>query len=261
MGVDLRAQRELLAVWGLVLLAQAALFAAGPDEANRSPVRVYHDFSIIIVRFCWTIIVAARLIQSDCLVGTTAFWITRPIPRGGLFAAKMLSAATWLVAVPAVVMAAELFWLGMRPLDALAGGGCVGFEQAVILAMAVMAALVTANIGQLVVAAIAGVTLVFVFNFLVLPVLALAWPSVGDVVRGGGPTVCGIAVIAGGLAAAAYQYLTLRAWHTVVLVAGAMFVATGLTRVWPAPPVVPAIGPVSENVMATSAVSLIAASR
>ncbi|MCX6537770.1 MAG: hypothetical protein NT151_02360 [Acidobacteria bacterium] len=219
MGADLRAQRELLAVWGLVLLAQAALFVAGPEGFGRSSTRVSYDFGIELVRFGWTTVVAALLVQSDSLVGTTAFWMTCPIPRGLRFTAKLLSAVLWLVVAPVVVMAAVLFWLGMSPLDALAGGGLIGLEQAVILAMGVMAALVTANIGQVVVAGIAGVTLVSVFNLLLLPVLTLAWPSVGDTLRGGQPTVYAVAVITGGLAAAAYQYLTLRAWHTVVLVA------------------------------------------
>ena len=260
MWVDVRAQRGLLAVWGFVLLAQAVLFAAGPEGFARgfarSPARGNYDVGIAMFRLGWTIIVAALLVQSDSLVATTAFWMTRPIPRAVLFTAKLLSAVLWFVAIPIAVMAAVLLQLGMGPLDAFAGAGLIGLEQAVILSMAIMAALVTANIGQLVVAGIAGVTLVAVFNGLLLPVLTLAWPSVGETLSGGQPTVYAVAVIAGGLAVAAYQYLTLRAWHSVAMVACAMFLATALARLWPAPPVVPAIGPVPESVMSTSAVSL-----
>jgi len=260
MWVDVQAQRGLLAVWGCVLLAQAAIFAAGPDGLGGSSARINYDFGIAVVRFGWTIIVAALLVQSDVLVGTTAFWMTRPIPRTVLLTAKLFSAALWFVAIPIAVMAVVLLQLGMSPLDAFAGGGMIGLEQAVILAMAVMAALVTANIGQLVVAGIAGVTLVSVFNGLLLPVLTLAWPSVGDTLRGVQPTVYAVAVIAGGLVVAAYQYVTLRAWHSVVMVACAMFLATALTRLWPAPPVLPTIGPVPESAMSTSAVSMTASS-
>ena len=260
MWVDVQAQRRLLVVWGLVLLVQVVLFAIGPEDFGKDTSRYSRDLGILLVRFGWTIILTAVVVQSDLLVGTTAFWMTRPIPRGVLLVSKMLWLMLWLVVLPIAVMTAVLLWLGMRPLDALAGGGAIGLEQAVILVMAIMAALVTANIGQFVVAGIAGVTVVSLFNALFLPVLTLAWPSVGDIVHGGGPTVYAIVVIAGGLAAITYHYLTLRAWHTVVLITCAMLLATALTRLWPAPPVVPDIGPIPESVMATAAVSLKAAS-
>jgi len=261
MWVDLLAQRGMLIGWGGVLLAQAVLFVAGPSGRPASPVPVNLDFSIMVVRFCWTIVVAALFVQSDSLVGTTAFWMTRPIPRPVLLIAKVLSTVVWFVAMPIVVMAGALLWLGMSPLDALIGGGLVGQEQAVILAMAVMAALVTVNVGQLVVAGIAGVTLVAAFNGLLLPVLTLTWPSVGSSLAGWQPTVYITTVIAGALLVTAYHYFTLRAWRSLVLIASTMFAATALTRLWPAPPLVPDIGPVPETVMSASAVTLNASSR
>lgn len=268
MWVDVLAQHGMLVAWGVMLLAQAALIVVGPAAVHPTPLGslsldrgISLDFGILVIRFCWTVLVAALLIQSDCLVGTTAFWMTRPVPRQVLFAAKLLSAILWFVVVPIVVMAGALLWAGMGPLDALAGGGWIGLEQAVILAMAIMAALVTANVGQLVVAGIAGVTVVAAFNGLLLPVLTLAWPSVGGILPGWQPVVYITTVIAGALVVTAYHYFRLRAWHSLVLVAATMLLATTLTRLWPAPPAVPDIGPVPENVVPASSVSLHAAVR
>ncbi|MEI6668162.1 MAG: hypothetical protein WCP29_08395 [Acidobacteriota bacterium] len=256
MWVDIKAHRALLAVWAIVLLVQTALFVQGPGDSGRFVSSVSYDIGIAIVRFGWTIVVTALLIQSDSLLGTTAFWRTRPIPRAALLTAKLLSASLWFVAAPVVVVGAMLLRLGMRPFDAATGGGLVGVEQAVIVSMTVMAALVTVNLGQLVVAGIAGVTVVAVFNGLLLPVVALAWPAVGSSLSGGQPTVYAIAVVGGGLVVATYHYLTLRSWHSVALATAAMFLATALTRLWPAAPVVPPIGPVPESVLPTSAISL-----
>jgi hypothetical protein len=260
MWADGQAQRARLAVWGVVLLVQAGIFAAGQDGLASSFTRVNYSVGIAVVRFGWTIIAAALLVQSDALVGSAAFWMTRPIPRAALLTAKLLSAALWFVAAPVAVMAVVLLLLGLNPYDALAGGAAIGLEQAVILAMAVMAALVTANIGQVVVAGIAGVTLVSTFSGILLPAVTRTWPSVGVTLGDGQPVVYAVAVIAGGLVVAACHYLTLRPWRTVALAAAAMCLATVAARLWPAPPAVPDMGPVPESVMSTSAVSLTASS-
>lgn len=51
-----------------------------------------------------TFVITAMLVQEDALVGTTPFWITRPISNGRLFAAKLVG---WLVLLwlPAVLLA------------------------------------------------------------------------------------------------------------------------------------------------------------
>ncbi|MEI6246782.1 MAG: hypothetical protein WCQ64_17280 [Acidobacteriota bacterium] len=69
MCVDFRAQRWMLAAWGGILLAQAWLFAAGPDRFGSAPSRIDYDFGIAVVRFGWTGVLAALLVQSDSLVG------------------------------------------------------------------------------------------------------------------------------------------------------------------------------------------------
>ena len=256
MWFDLRARRRELALWALVLLAQAALLIIGPGTEPTTRSSVSYDLGILIVRFGLTIVLAALLVQSDGLVGTTSFWMSRPIPRGLLFTAKLASAVLWLVLGPVAVMWAALAWLGLGPTDALRGAWMIGLEQAVILSMAGMAAIVTANVGQLIVAGIAGVTLVSTYNGLILPSLTLAWPSVGATLSSYQPTVYITTVIACGLAITAYQYLRLRAWHSVVFIAVAMLLATTLTRVWPSPGPIPDMPMVPSTVMNTAAISL-----
>jgi len=256
MWFDLRARRRELALWALVLLAQAALLIIGPGTEPTTRSSVGYDLGILIVRFGLTIVLAALLVQSDGLVGTTASWMSRPIPRGLLFTAKLASAVLWLVLGPVAVMWAALVWLGLGPTDALRGAWVIGLEQAVILSMAGMAAIVTVNVGQLIVAGIAGVTLVTAYNGLILPPLTMAWPSVGITLTSYQPTVYMTTVIVCGVAISAYQYVRLRAWHSVALVACAMLLATTLTRVWPSPGQIPDIPAVPPTVMNTAAISL-----
>ena len=256
MWFDLRARRRELALWALVLLAQAALLIIGPDPDPTAQYAISYDLGILIVRFGLTIVLAALLVQSDALVGTTAFWMSRPIPRAALAAAKLLSATVWLVVAPAAVTGVTLALIGMSPFDALQGAWTIGLEQAVILSMACMAAIVTANLGQLIVAGIAGVTLVSTYNGLLLPSLTLAWPSVGTTLTAYQPPVYITTVIVCGLAITLYQYLRLRAWHSVAFVAVAMLLATTLTRLWPAPGPIPDLGPVPPSVMNASAITL-----
>jgi hypothetical protein len=57
--------------------------------------------------------VLARLIQSDPVVGTTAFWLTRPISPSTLLAAKVLFTGLLLVLVPAAIEVAGLLANGL----------------------------------------------------------------------------------------------------------------------------------------------------
>jgi hypothetical protein len=249
MWFDLRAQWLPLGVWAVLLLVHAFMLAVGPEAFGDNPTRISLDYGLLVIRLFVTVLVAGLLVQSDALVGTTAFWMTRPIPRGSLFIAKISSAVAWLVITPMLIMGAVLLYLGLLPRDALLGAMTTGVEQTLVLAMALMAAVVTSNLPQVVVAGIAGVTLVTSLNGLLLPGLVLAWPSLAEALHGWQPAVYATVVIVGAVLVACYQYLTLRAWHAVAMIGAVMLVATGLTRLWPPASPVPEIGPPPASVL------------
>jgi hypothetical protein len=61
-----------------------------------------------------TILMIVLLIHDEPLVGTSAFWLTRPIPRPSLMAAKGGFILIFLVAVPAAANLAVLFRYGLN---------------------------------------------------------------------------------------------------------------------------------------------------
>jgi len=226
---DFRAHRHLLALFAGALVVQTAVLIVGPGPLTGPDTRLSWDIGLLIIRCGLMMAVAAQFVQSDCLVGTQAFWMTRPIRRWTLLVSKLLPAIAWLVVLPAVFMGVTLLALGLSTGDALAGAGVTAFEQSILLAMIFMAAVVTANLAQLIVAGIAGVTSVALLNGVVLPAITLTWPAIGDELGGWQPAVYGAVVLLGATGTVVHQYVTLRAWHSLAIVALTMVLATVAT--------------------------------
>jgi hypothetical protein len=86
------------------------------------------------------------LIQLDPLVDARAFWLTRPIPRGQLFAAKLIVIGI-VVFTPALsALGIQMAWHGVPPLDMLRAGFelVLWFAFPLLLLVAIAAALCVA---------------------------------------------------------------------------------------------------------------------
>ena len=229
---DFRAQRLLLAAWAGALLIQALVFAIGSSAVDYGQPAFSWDMALVFVRGGLMMAVVSYVVQSDPVVGTHAFWMTRPIPRMTMLASKVLPLVGWLVLLPAVVAFATLSLLGLRAADSLVGAWTLAFEQGFTLAAIVMAAVVTANLAQLVVAGIAGFMVVALLNALVLPAVTVTWPALGDELGGWQPAVYGAWVCVGALIVAVHQYRTLRAWRSLALICLTMTAAGLATQYW-----------------------------
>lgn len=109
---DLRHVRFLFSVWLLLLLVQSALIGSGLGAAPDNFV-AQAAFSMVmlilpLLQGLVVIVLVPLLIQDEPLVGTTAFWFTRPISRGQLLSAKALFIAAFLV-IPPLVLEAVIF--------------------------------------------------------------------------------------------------------------------------------------------------------
>lgn len=83
-------------------------------------VRTYGSvFSSLEGLYLIIMVIVVRLIQEDSLVGTSAFWMTRPISRKSLLLAKGLFVFLFLVLVPVAVDFALLFHFGMKSFQVL----------------------------------------------------------------------------------------------------------------------------------------------
>ncbi|HPS54932.1 MAG TPA: hypothetical protein PLP05_04985 [Sedimentisphaerales bacterium] len=109
---DLMRLKYLLIAWFLLILAQSALGIGG----NKIATEVF-EFQMILpllakmisfLQALMMIVIVPLIIQDDSLVGTTAFWYTRPISRKGLLLAKSFMISIILV-IP--LLLAELFVL------------------------------------------------------------------------------------------------------------------------------------------------------
>lgn len=229
---DFRSLRRPLVVWGLVLVCESAVLLLGPDRLGADVnVRFSYATAVLVVRFALTAVLAALLVQSDALVGTTAFWRTRPIPRWALLASKLSSAFVLLVASPGLLVLGVLLVLGLPAPDAMRGATAVAGEQAFFLTLAFVGASVTANLAHFVIAGLAGLALVML-GTVILPtlVIALRWLLLG--LASWNVVVFSVAAMAGAVATTAHQFLTLRTGRSIALAATALVAATVGAGLW-----------------------------
>lgn len=111
-------------------------------------------------RLFWTIetlltaVIAAQLVHVDTLVGSTAFWRTRPIPRASLLWSKVWLAALALMLYPAAGDSVAAVLEGLRWQDALSAGGSAFIAQAFVVVPLLAIAAVTGSLGAFVLVAI-----------------------------------------------------------------------------------------------------------
>ena len=83
---DLRRLRLLVALWPLVVAAETILAGSGA-VARVEDLRLQEALQILasllsLLKLMLACVIVPLLIQEEPLVGTEAFWLTRPIPRG-----------------------------------------------------------------------------------------------------------------------------------------------------------------------------------
>ena len=203
--------------WEIAVTAGALAMLARMDvwRDDRLPGPLEGMLNLLLpVAWCYLIALA---VQQEPLVGDRQFWITRPIPRPALLAAKMLFAAAFVMAPMGIADSVILSISGFSPFAHL--GPLIWKQAAVFLAVVLPAAAlaaITRNTAQFFAAAVP-VALAAVFLMSMVERYAFFRPP--DVTRRG------VAVLI--LAAAALVILALQyAWRRT-----GMARASGLTAV------------------------------
>lgn len=241
---DLRSQRALLLAWVGILALLPAAILAGPALLLRMP----RTPVLLLLRLLSTGFLAAVIIQRDPLVGTTAFWLTRPISRTALFVSKLVSLGLVLVAVPWAVTLTAWWSTGALVSDAVRAANAVAIEQGVVTLLAAMAACITSSLTHFVVAAVAGFALVSAAGGVVVPAILRFWPFMTPDSRWR-PDVFVVMLLVLGVPAIAYQYNRLRQTRAAVMVVVALLVAFAGGIAWPGEPAVRPSGPVGQAVV------------
>ena len=223
---DLRALRLPLIAWLLLLVAQAAVVAVGPamldPESPRGVIQSLAGF-LAGARLAFTILLTVLFIQRDSPVGTTAFWMTRPIQPAAMAASKLTSALLLLIALPALVGWSLFTALGLPRGDVLDGVWQFAVEQIMVVGLSTMGAAITATLPQFAVVAVAAVvfmgTLIgqaqpFIQQLPTLPLAGSATP-LGN---------WAVVTVVGAAAVLAYQYARRHVVRAAVAATGVLVV-------------------------------------
>jgi len=238
---DLRYLRHYWVLWlGLVIL-QAGLVGYAPQL---SPVERAHVFSlsffawlVAVLKVCLLAVIVARLVQKDSTIGSTAFWLSRPVSRTRLLAAKVLFLVLSIILPSLLVEVGLLFACEVAPADILRSLPQILFLTVLALAPLMMVSAVTTSLAGMILAGgltLLGLPLVWFFFlgaglFLLLVTGTGTLPEAGvSVVRPIPPLSLGTNLMGNTLAplvtagvVVGFQYLTRRTtWSRMLLVAG-----------------------------------------
>lgn len=235
---DVRSIRLLLAVWLVIEVGLAVLVGSGVDARFWDDRTVYLiDTEHRIVLYLATAIfalVAIALVQADRLVGTTVFWLTRPVGRSTLLASKAIVAVAFLVLVPLALDAIVFFASGVTPPDLWQALAQQLAGQVLFLLPVLAVAALTPNIARFVLVGVLGILAWLVVD---AGVRALGLPNraVGAFVAGEFAALTLMAIAC--LILIVHQYLTRRTRRSSLVggagIAGMLVIF--LTWPWPMP--------------------------
>ncbi len=172
-GSDLRYLRHYLGLWlGLVIL-QAVLVGYAPQISPVSTVERAHAFSlssfawlVAVLKSCLLAVIVAQLVQKDCTVGSSAFWLSRPVSRARLLAGKVFFLVAAII-LPWLLVEVGLFFLtGVTPHDILRSVPQILFLTLLAVAILMMLAAVTSSLARMILAggvALLGLPLLWLF--------------------------------------------------------------------------------------------------
>jgi hypothetical protein len=148
---DVRRFRALFSVWLVLVVANTALEGVWPvlaaDLATRHLAGLIANL-VWLARLLLTFVLAALVVQAHPLVGSDAFWTTRPIPPGILLASKLILLGTVLMAIPvgADVALMIAYHVPPREIAAVAAQNAVSWTLWVVLIIS--AAALTPSLAQ-----------------------------------------------------------------------------------------------------------------
>jgi len=237
--------KYLMLVWLLLIIVQLALGIFGQKlAAEVFELQIFLPLLMKLTGFLqglMMIVVIPLIIQDDSVVGTTAFWYTRPILRKGLLLSKSLAILTVLV-LP--LLAAELFVLGANGASgyhlALAVPEVIIEKLAFITPFVILAAVTPklsryALVGVIVFAVVVVIMILISVAGMIFPVIKQLGNSniykTASLEASYTTAKCLYMIIIGGLLIS-YQFMTRRTPRTIILFVVACIVLWTGTLFW-----------------------------
>ena len=241
---DVRRFRLLLLLWLLVVSLSAVLEGAWPAMAVA---RTAHNTVgiagnlLALVEALFSIVLVALVVQEHPLGGTTAFWMTRPIPPPALLAAKVVVLIAAIVFAP-VIAEIVLMSIYAVPIDEIAA---VAAQSAVFwvlwLAIVMAFSALTRNIASFALAA-SGVIVTLVVSIVTITSILIDGGREGPPIPTAQPmydptadTVSTLVIVAGVMVSLMVLYRT-RARPRAIAIGLAAFALSWVAgSVWPWP--------------------------
>ncbi len=222
-------KKDVRFLWPELILPYAML-AIQTNDAFRDPferVEIQHEVTTALILMLTVMVVTARLVQHDMLLGTRAFWMTRPIHRLSLLLSKLLSLACFLTAA-FLAAAGVLLTFGLSSEEFSTAVPNILFPYASLLTVSLLLAAVTPNLPVYLMAwAVLLISLQLTQN---LDNLVAGSPKVGDLTQ---YAVWYGAILLLGASLVVYQYWTRRTQRTRAGVVIAFFIVLFLPNLWP----------------------------
>ena len=247
---DARRFRILLSMWLLLVAASAALEGAWPAMAVAMAARQTVGITgnlLALAEVLFSIVFVVLVVQEHPLVGTTAFWMTRPIPPGALLAAKLIFLSAAVIVAP-VVAEVVLMIVYDVPVQQIAG---VALQSAVFWALwlsCVMAfAALTASMARFALA-VGGVIISFIVSTITIVAISIdraaETPPIPTAEGTYDPTpgmVSTLLLVAAAVVMLVVLYRTRARLRAIAFGVAGVAIAIALGGVWPWPWLAPQI--------------------
>ena len=134
-GSEFRYLRLFLSVWWGLVILQAVLIGSHPQLfSGGRPWLISPTFLamlVAILKLCLLTVIVSQAVQKDSTVGSTAFWLSRPIFKGRLLASKALFLVLAVVLPTLLVEVVSLRVCGVTQDDTLRSIPTDGFPATI----------------------------------------------------------------------------------------------------------------------------------
>lgn len=168
---DVRRLRILLCLWFLLIIFECLLVGRGSTTAASDIVLTYFysvlGYLVPMFELLLVLILVPLVIQDEPLVGTDAFWFTRPISRKMLLKTKALFALCLLILPPLIAQTVVLLSNHINPSDILLAIVQIFLKQTAWILTVSAIAVVTPNFARFALYFVGGFILMTLAAFLV----------------------------------------------------------------------------------------------
>jgi hypothetical protein len=233
---DIRHTRWMLVVWSTLLAIDGfnALLPAGPTPQRPMPF-IAGYLLIPMLRYVTAAILVALVVQEDPLVGTTAFWLTRPVGRGVLFLSKLAYVGV-VISIPLLIDAFVLARFGLPPGEFGLALAQVLMRQLLLLVPLALLAALTPNLFRYFTILIVLVAVLSALSTFVTPHFTAGGhggPFVFAPVARARDVIAALLTIGGAGLVMAHQYLTRRTGRSVALASSLVAAQFLVAWFWP----------------------------